>query len=219
MFHETQFLPGTCLFLIMARKKWTPQTDITPSLINSREKRKWQLSFRRYVLEKMPGGAYAPYFGLDIVMLRQWFELQFTAGLTWENFGKAWQFDHVVPTSYFDYSNEHDLKLCWSFINVRVAALQEGKPTRTVDLLTIRPHFQSMFDKTGYSLCAGMLKKISEIEAAALNSNSAIEEFIHANIDTLSTLNELDHDQFNRLNQGTTLEALLLERDILRKFS
>ena len=62
----------------MARKAWTPQTEITDSLIRFREKRKWQLSYRRYVLEKAPSEAYAPYFGLDIETLRQWFEAQFT---------------------------------------------------------------------------------------------------------------------------------------------
>jgi hypothetical protein len=134
MFHKSQFLAETLdlksstnhsfaqkhlYFCCMPRKKWTPQTEVTESLIRFREKRKWQLGYRRYVLERSPSESYAPYFGLDIETLRKWFELQFTDELTWDNFGKAWQFDHIIPATYFDYSNENDLQLCWSFINIR----------------------------------------------------------------------------------------------------
>ena len=84
----------------MPRKTWTAQTEITDSLIRFREKKKWQLSYRRYVLEKMPSEAYAPYFGLDVEGFRQWIALQFTPELNWSNFATAWQLDHIVPVTY-----------------------------------------------------------------------------------------------------------------------
>ena len=43
------------------------------------EKRKWQLAFRRYVLEGTPSEAYAPYFGIDRVQLRKHAQLRVLA--------------------------------------------------------------------------------------------------------------------------------------------
>lgn len=203
----------------MPRKTWTPQTEVTDSLIRFREKRKWQLSYRRYVLEKMPSEAYAPYFGLDIETLRNWFELQFTEDINWDNFGKAWQFDHIVPTTYFDYTNEADLFLCWNFINIRVEKIESNKNRgNRIDLLAVKPYFQELFNRTGYSLCSKMLAKIETIEVSNIESHPAIENFILQNKAHLESITTLDHTEFNRLNQGITLSELLLEREIVRKF-
>jgi len=203
----------------MARKRWTPQTEVTESLIHFREKRKWQLSYRRYVLEKAPSESYARYFGLDIETLRNWFELQFTPGLNWENFGKAWQFSHIIPTTYFDYSNEADLVLCWSFINICVEKLDEDKTKgNRIDLLAVKPYFQDLYTKTNYSLCQKMLEKIAAIESSNMESHPAIEGFITTNKSLLESILGFDQEEFNSLNKGTTAEEVLLEREILRKF-
>ncbi len=203
----------------MARKPWTHQTEITDSLIRFREKRKWQLNYRRYVLEKAPSESYAQYFGLDIETLRKWFELQFTDGLNWDNFGKAWQFDHIVPTTYFDYSNEADLVLCWSFINIRVEKLESNKNRGDrIDPLAVRPYFQDLYNKTGFPLCMNMLEKIAAIEVSNIGGHPAIEHFIIENKDILEIISGFDREEFNSLNQGVTAENILLEREILRKF-
>jgi hypothetical protein len=203
----------------MARKRWTPQTEVTDSLLRIREKRRWQLSYRRYVLDRSPSEAYAPYFGLDIETLRHWFEIQFTEETNWANYGKDWQFDHIVPATYFDYSKEDDLKLCWSFINIRVEKTDlTNNRGKRIDVLAVRPYFQHLYNKTGYSLCLKMLDKISTIEISNLDSRPAIEHFIIENKGLLESIHELSHEEFNRLNQGTTVADVLLEREILRKF-
>ncbi|MEN9684614.1 MAG: hypothetical protein RLZZ28_400 [Bacteroidota bacterium] len=205
----------------MARKRWTPQTELSDSLLKFRAKRKWQLSYRRYVIEKMPSEAYAPYFGLDIETLRKWFELQFTEGLSWENHGKAWQFDHIIPTTYFDYAIEEDLALCWNFINIRVGKLDENNSgTNRIDLLAVKPHFQSLYEKTGYVFCTKMLDKIGRIEAEASESRNfePIERFLIQNKTLLENIGSFNKEEFNRLNRGSSAEELLLEREILRKF-
>ena len=203
----------------MARKRWTPQTDITDSLIRIREKKKWQLGFRRYVIEKKPSEAYAPYFGLDIETLREWFTIQFTEDLNWDNFGKAWQFDHIIPTSYFDFTNEEDLRLCWNFVNIHVARLEEGKAERSVDPLSTKAYFKSLAEKTGSSLCIKMQAKIEEIEHTQPLNHSAIEQFLIKRSAEIETKQTLSSEEFTQLNQGTNLTDLLLEREILRKFS
>lgn len=203
----------------MARKKWTPQEEVTDSLLKFREKRKWQLAFRRYVLEKQPSTQYAPYFGLGIEQYRKWIELQFTGTLNWDNFATQWQFDHIVPVAYFDYSIEEDLKLCWNFINIRVEPmnLNENKGHR-VDVLAVKAYFESLYNKTGYSLCLKMLDKINSVEVSNIVSEPHIENFIIENKSYLESLEILTPAEFNNLNAGMTLEDILLEREILKKY-
>lgn len=203
----------------MARKKWTAQTEVTDTLLRLREKRKWQLGFRRYVLERMPSEAYAPYFGLDIETLRTWFELQFEKGLDWDSFGKVWQFEHIIPTSYFDYSNEEDLRLCWNFINLRVERIdvEQGAGSR-MDLFSIKAYFNILYTKTGLSVCKKMIDKIAALETMGLITNPVLENFILENKARLENIHSLTNEEFNRLNQNNTVEELLLEREILRKF-
>lgn len=204
----------------MARKRWTPQTEITENLIRFREKRKWQLGYRRYVLERAPSESYAPFFGLDIETLRAWFENQFTEDLNWDNFGKAWQFEHIVPSTYFDYTNEEDMKLCWSFINMRVEKLD---PTNRIcgnriDLLAVKPYFRALYNKTGLGICLTMLEKIEAVAVSNGETHLNIEGFINDKKDLLEKIATLTHEEFNRLNKGNTVTELLLEREILRKF-
>ena len=204
----------------MPRKRWTPQTELTDSLVRLREKKKWQLSYRRYVLEGAPSEAYALYFGLDMKNLRDWFEAQFTKDLSWDNFGKAWQFEHIIPATYFDFSNENDLRLCWSFINIRVERLKTpGTESHRIDLLAARPYFHHLFIRTGYALCETMLEKLTTIEYFNDAETSNVERFLIENISLLEKIARLGQEEFVKLNQGSTADDLLLEREILRKFS
>lgn len=203
----------------MARKKWTPQVEVTDSLLKFREKRKWQLAFRRYVLEKKPSQSYSIYFGLDIEKLRKWVELQFSSSLSWDNFGSAWQFEHIVPVTYFDFSNDADLKLCWNFINIRVERLDTDKnKAQRMDVLAAKSYFENLFGKTGFKLCLGMIEKINLIEVTAIQAEPALENFIQQNKEYVETLSTLDPSEFNSLNSGTSLQNILMEREILKKF-
>jgi hypothetical protein len=50
----------------MKRKRWTAKTEVDASLLQFREKRKWQIALRRYILERNKSTYYAPFFGLSI---------------------------------------------------------------------------------------------------------------------------------------------------------
>lgn len=201
----------------MARKKWTPQTEVTEVLLKSREKRKWQLSYRRYVLERKPSQSYARYFGLDIETLRNWFELQFTPGLDWDNYAKAWQFDHIVPTHYFDFEDENELMLCWNFINMRVENLDSNLDCK-VDILSAEPYFQDLYGKTGYSMAQKMVDKLSSLGETDSTCTPAISGFINQNNTDLENIISFNTDEFDKYNQGIPIADILLEREILKKF-
>lgn len=192
----------------------------TPESLNrKREKRRWQMALRRYIIEKNPSSAYAKYFGLDIVFFRKWISIQFREDLSWENFASKWQFDHIVPVAYFDYSNQEDLLLCWNFINIRVERIEHNKVRgNRVDVMAVRTYFEDLYSKTNYPFCTRMLEKIRTIEIANIESNRELEEFIIKNQTYFEQISDFNQDDFSRLNAGVHFNSILAEKEIARKF-
>lgn len=203
----------------MSRKKWTPQKEVNDSVLQIREKRKWQIALRRYVLEKQKCSAYAPYFGLSNERFRQWIELQFVGELNWTNFSDSWQLDHVVPVAYFDFSKEEDLRLSWNFTNIRVAKIEKsGVAINRIDLLAAKRYFEKLQKQTGYAICAAMTDKISRIEAYQVGETKLLANFIIDNRSYLDAVQNFTAEDFERLNTGTDLKVLLSEKEFLKKF-
>ena len=203
----------------MASKKPMQREGVTDALLKFREKRKWQLALRRYVLEKQTSENYAHYFGLDIQSFREWIEIQFTDDLNWDNFASKWQFDHIVPVAYFDFGIEEDLKLCWNFVNIRVEKIELNKVRgNRVDVLVVKSYFEALYSKTNYFLCTKMLAKIDEIEVSNIISEPNIENFINARKADFEIMYTLSAAEFAQMNRGVSFKDVLLEREILRKF-
>jgi hypothetical protein len=202
----------------MTRKKWVAKTDITPSILKLREKRKWQIALRRYVLEKLPCVEYAPYFGLDINNMRKWFELQFKQGISWDNFGKLWQFEHIVPVAFFDFSQEEELKLCWNFSNTRVAFIEEKELTVKIDLSASKTYFAQLYQNTSLSVCIGMIRKIEQIQTSNILDTSKQQDFILMNKAHIQLLETFDALEFEMLNRGRSMEEVKKESALLKKF-
>jgi hypothetical protein len=203
----------------MPRKRWSPKTEITPELLKFREKRKWQIALRRYVLERNPSTFYAPYFGLDIENLRKWFEYQFSSSDSWESFAKTWQIDHIVPVAYFDFSNPGELSLCWNFTNLRVEPFQR-KNDRGIrlDLLLSRAYFQELFDKTNYEHCLKMLNKIDTLGISETISTASQHDFILRHRDYLDMIKNYSSFEFELLNSGRAVSEVNKEINFLKKF-
>ncbi len=182
-----------------------------------REKRKWQIALRRYVLEKNKCSFYAPYFGLDIPTFRQWIELQFDSETNWENFSKAWQFDHIVPITYFNFENESDLRLCWNFTNIRVEDLDKNSGGR-IDILASKAYFELLFQKTKYQICQKMVEKIEGIELSEIASNEKLENFIYDHKAHLETIAAFSSYDFDKLNKGIPVDKIIWEKEFLKKF-
>ena len=203
----------------MKENNQVPDQEATSSAFKFKEKRKWQIALRRYILQNNQTSAYAPYFGLDIQGFRNWIELQFTEGLNWDNFGTAWQFDHIVPVAFFDFDHEQDLYLCWNFINIRVERLDEqnNKANKTA-LLVVRNHFEDLFNKTSLYVCRQMVDRIQQMEASVSLYNPKQENFIKENKEKLQGLIGLTAGEMSLFNQGTSLKDILLQKEILKKF-
>jgi hypothetical protein len=200
----------------MARRKLTKKEE-TPELLKFREKRKWQISLRRYVLERSPCPAYAPYFGLDIQNIRKWFEYQFEKEVSWETFGSHWQFDHIIPVVYFDFKKEADLKLCWNFTNLRVELIHLNKSRgHRLDVLAAKSYFQELFDKTNYTPCLQLLQKIDEIELSEFVSSEKQQQFILENKSYLDMIENYSVFEFELLNSGRSIQEVKKEVDFLK---
>ena len=203
----------------MAARKPIQKEGVTEALLKFRDKRRWQLALRRYVLEKQLLENYAPYFGIDIQSFREWIEIQFTEELSWDNYASKWQFDHIVPVAYFDLTIEEDLKLCWNFINIRVEKIELNKVRgNRIDVLAVKPYFETLYSKTNYFLCTKMLAKIDEIEVSNIVSEPKIEDFINARKGDFEIMFTLSAAEFAQMNRGVPFKDVLLEREILRKF-
>jgi len=201
----------------MARKKRTSIENPTPANLRFREKRKWQLALRRYVLEKHISVFYAPYFGLDINNLRKWFEYQFKGGLGWENFGKEWQFDHIIPVTYFDFSNEQDLRLCWNFTNLGVETFKKNKDRgHRVDVPAAKKYFQELYDHTKYPICLDLLQKIDRIELSSPITTNEQRDFILDHSDYLKMIENYSAFEFELLNSGRNISEVKKEIEFFR---
>ena len=204
----------------MARKQWVKKTEITPLLMRFREKRKWQIALRRYVIEENPCPFYAPYFALDIKTIRNWFACQFDERISWGDFGKLWQFDHVIPVTYFDFSDEEDLKMCWNFTNLRVEHFKPSKEQGTrADVLVAKGYFTELYKKTHYSACLKLVRKIDSIELSEIVSSEKQLSFILENKDYLDMLLSYSAFEFELLNNGRSVAEVKQEISFFKKFS
>jgi hypothetical protein len=204
----------------MGRKKSIENSKINDALVEFRDKRKWQIALRRYILEKNKSFYYAPFFGLDIDKFREWISCQFDEALNWENFSTSWQFDHIVPMTYFNFSNEDDMRLCWNFTNIRVEkAIPKDSQAKRIDILSAKTYFQALFEHTGYFVCKKMTEKIAQIEVSQPYSNEALNQFIIANKSYLEHLAGFTSYEYEKLNTGTPFESVLFEVNFLKRFS
>ena len=224
MFHESQFhtetvIRGTLIFVETVQMPPEEETNKEESLARFREKRKWQIALRRYVIQKNANAFYAPYFGLDIENIRKWFEYQFPEDIGWDDFAKKWQFDHIIPVTYFDFSDEQELKLCWNFTNVRVEYFQRNKDRgNRLDVLGAKNYFSELYQKTGYKPCQLLLEKIDRIELSEMVSTEGQQAFIRENKEYLEMIENYTAFEFELLNRGRSIEEVRKEIDFIKKF-
>jgi hypothetical protein len=184
-----------------------------------KEKRKWQIALRRYVLNRNKSSEYAPYFGIDNQNFRSWIEGQFAGNQNWDNFSTAWQFDHVVPVAFFDLKSAADLKLCWNFINIRVEALDKNNTNSKIpDIFAARHYFLSLYGTTQLPFCALMLEKIEQIERSAIVNTEKQAGFIEQHREYLQKLATFASYDYDKLNSGTHIDRVIEENNLLKKF-
>jgi hypothetical protein len=61
------------------------------------------------------------YLRYDLTELELHIEKQFVPGMNFQNFGKVWHIDHVIPRCMFSYTNikDADFQKCWALRNLQ----------------------------------------------------------------------------------------------------
>lgn len=59
------------------------------------------------------------FLGCSLDSFRMYLESRFEPGMTWENYGRVWHIDHIVPSSIFDLSKTSHQKRCFHFSNLQ----------------------------------------------------------------------------------------------------
>lgn len=49
----------------------------------------------------------------------EYIESQFTGEICWDNYGKVWHIDHIIPCFMFDLFDSEQVKQCWHYTNLR----------------------------------------------------------------------------------------------------
>jgi hypothetical protein len=67
------------------------------------------------------------FFGCDIITLIKHLESQFTPEMNWDNHGKYWEIDHILPRSSFNLYNEDERKKCYHYTNLQPLTKKENR--------------------------------------------------------------------------------------------
>jgi hypothetical protein len=64
--------------------------------------------------------------GCSSEQLQEWLEVQFSPGMSWQNYGQAWQIDHARPCASFDLARPEDQRRCFHFSNLQPMFSEEN---------------------------------------------------------------------------------------------
>lgn len=70
-------------------------------------------------LDKVKVDSTIELLGCSYSQLKKWIEFQMADGFTWENYGKLWHIDHMIPVSAFEIENIEKQKQCFNWSNLR----------------------------------------------------------------------------------------------------
>lgn len=57
------------------------------------------------------------FLGMELPEFKIYIQGQFRPGMTWENHGVVWEFDHVIPCANFDLTDPEQQKICFRWDN------------------------------------------------------------------------------------------------------
>lgn len=79
------------------------------------------VGIRAALKSKKEGRKWESLVGYSLPELQKHLEKQFDDKMNWENYGKYWHIDHIIPQSMFKFDSYEDeeFKLCWSLNNLQ----------------------------------------------------------------------------------------------------
>ena len=74
------------------------------------------------------------YIGCNIQYFREWLEYNFTAEMNWDNYGKFWSIDHIIPVCKFDLKNETQKFQCWNWSNMMPVTIKYNSSKKNINM-------------------------------------------------------------------------------------
>ena len=71
--------------------------------------------------------SFLKYLGCDLEWFKKWIEFRFDKNMNWDNLGKYWQIDHILPISRFNMTNENDIRICFHWTNLQPLESTENR--------------------------------------------------------------------------------------------
>lgn len=65
--------------------------------------------------------------GCSVEFLKRYLESKFDENMSWENYGKYWQIDHIVPFMNFDLKDNEQVKKVCHYTNLQPLSITEHK--------------------------------------------------------------------------------------------
>ena len=85
--------------------------------VNGKLKNTLNTLFNRYLKNKRK--SCLSFLDYSIDELREHIESQFSEDMNWDNYGRLWSVDHIIPQNLYDFSKESEIKKCWNLRNLR----------------------------------------------------------------------------------------------------
>ena len=63
--------------------------------------------------------SYLKILNCDFELFKKWIEFQFEKDMCWDNLGKVWQIDHILPIYQFNSLLEEDKNICFNWTNLQ----------------------------------------------------------------------------------------------------
>jgi hypothetical protein len=74
----------------------------------------------------------ADYLHCSVDMLKEWLEYQFVEDMSWENYGKIWTIDHVLPLSQFELTDENQRYIAFDWKNLQPSKVNFEKSDKVL---------------------------------------------------------------------------------------
>lgn len=86
----------------------------------------------RALKERKGGKSWQKFVDYTVEELAIHIERQFTNGMSWDNYGKKWHVDHILPVSGFNFTSKDcdEFKLCFALSNMRPLCKIENNKKR-----------------------------------------------------------------------------------------
>ena len=107
-------------FLREQKNEWCRKESF--SNINYRLKKSIAARLRKVILNKTDSTM--NHIGCNIQYLKEWIEFNFTNEMNWDNYGKLWSIDHVIPVYHFDLTDNCEKLQCWNWSNLMPTTIQ-----------------------------------------------------------------------------------------------